>query len=63
MCLAESGDVKDGSGASVMGLLTCFVVMCLSGLAAEQGTLSCAVSRTSLKSNWVSFDCDSTRRL
>lgn len=57
--LAESDSVEDGSSASV----TCFLVTCSSGLTAEQGTLSCVVSRTSLKSNWESFDCDSTRRL
>ncbi|KAF0037329.1 hypothetical protein F2P81_010203 [Scophthalmus maximus] len=42
MCLVESGGVKSGSGASVMGLLTRFLVTGLSGLTAEQGTLSCA---------------------
>ena len=62
MCLVASDNVKDGSGASVMGLSTCFLVTCLSGLTAEQGTLSCVLSRTSLKSNLVSFDCDSTGR-
>jgi len=35
----------------------------LSGLAAEQGTLSCVMSCTSFKYNWPSFDCDSTSHL